>query len=66
MIGLPDAVEEIYTAAITSPTAGDVASRLQEAVDRLHIDEELDSKLDAEMGDIPLRLAPRTVPATKH
>jgi len=66
MIGLPDAVEEIYTAAITSPTAGDVASRLQEAVDRLHIDEELDSKLDAEMGDIPLRLASRPATATKH
>lgn len=67
LIALPDAVEEIYTAAITSPTAGDVASRLQEAVDRLHIDEELDTKLDAELGDLPPRLTPRAVPAnTKH
>lgn len=63
LVGLPDAVEEIYTAAVTSPTAGDVASRLQEAVDRLHIDEELDSKLDAELGDIPMALPPRAAPA---
>lgn len=66
LLGLPDAVEEIYTAAITSPTAGDVASRLQEAVDRLHIDQELDSKLDAELGDVPMRLPPRQTAATKH
>ena len=64
MLGLPDAVEEIYHAAITSPTAGDVASRLQEAVDRLHVEQELDSKLDAELGDIPLRMPPRSSATT--
>jgi hypothetical protein len=56
LLALPDAVEEIYTAAITSPTAGDVASRLQEAVDRLHVEQELDSKLDAELGGVSLRM----------
>jgi hypothetical protein len=72
LLALPDAVEEIYHAAITSPTAGDVASRLQEAVDRLQVEQELDSKLDAELGDVPLRM-PSSAPArgaaaasTKH
>lgn len=66
LLALPDAVEEIYHAAITSPTAGDVASRLQEAVDRLHIEEELDNKLDAELGDLPPRVRAPTAAATKH
>jgi hypothetical protein len=72
ILALPDAVEEIYTAAITSPTAGDVASRLQEAVDRLHVEQELDSKLDAELGDVPLRMPSASAKAagaaatTKH
>lgn len=57
MLALPDAVEEIYHAAITSPTAGDVASRLQEAVERLHVEQELDTRLDAELGEVPLRMS---------
>lgn len=66
LLALPDAVEEIYHAAITSPTAGNVASRLQEAVDRLHIEEELDNKLDAELGDLPARARIPAAAATKH
>lgn len=67
MLALPDAVEEIYHAAITSPTAGNVATRLQEAVDRLHIEEELDHKLDAELGDLPARARlPAAAAATRH
>lgn len=66
MLALPDAVEEIYHAAITSPTAGNVATRLQEAVDRLHIEEELDHKLDAELGDLPVRARIPDAAATKH
>ncbi len=66
LLALPDAVEEIYHAAITSPTAGDVASRLQEAVDRLHIEEELDHNLDAELDDLPVRARIPAAAATKH
>lgn len=67
LLALPDAVEEIYHAAITSPTAGNVASRLQEAVERLHVEQELDSKLDAELGDMPLRMPAAGVAVpTKH
>lgn len=67
LLALPDAVEEIYHAAITSPTAGNVASRLHEAVERLHVEQELDSKLDAELGDMPLRMpSARAAVPTKH
>lgn len=66
MLALPDAVEEIYTSALSSSTAGDVAQRLQEAVDRLQIEEDLDNKLDAELGDIPMRAAARMASTAKH
>ena len=66
MLALPDAVEEIYTSALSNSTAGDVAQRLQEAVDRLQIEEDLDNKLDAELGDMPMRAAARMSSTAKH
>jgi hypothetical protein len=59
LIALPDAVEEIYQAAFTSPAASDVGGRLQEAVDRLHVEEELEQSFKDELEGVLPPLAPR-------
>jgi hypothetical protein len=59
MLSIPDAVEEIYHMVITAPTSGSQADRLQDAINRLHIEENLESAVNDELGDtlprVPLR-----------
>jgi hypothetical protein len=57
MISLPDAVEEIAHAALTSTGANDASRRLMEAVDRLRIEEDLEASVEDELGEaLPQRV----------
>lgn len=49
MLSLPDTVEEIYQTLITTPATGDARGQLQEAIDRLRLEEELDGSYAAEL-----------------
>lgn len=49
ILALPDAVEEIMNAALTSSGANDASQRLQEAVDRLRDEEEAEAVLEQEL-----------------
>jgi len=66
LLSLPDAVEEIYHAVVTSPASGDGGARLQEAVDRLRLEEELESSYGAEISEILPQKAARTLHVVKH
>ncbi len=46
MLALADTFDEIYQAVMTNPTSGELAGQLQEAVERLHIEEDLDLGLE--------------------
>jgi hypothetical protein len=52
LLSLPDTVEEIYQTLITTPAAGDARGQLQEAIERLRLEEELDGSytLDLEQA----------------
>ena len=52
LLSLPDAFDEIYDAVVSLPAGGEGATRLQEAIDRLRLEEELESSLGAEIRDI--------------
>lgn len=49
LLALPDAVEEIMNAALTSRGADDASQRLQDAVDRLHDEEEAEAIIEQEL-----------------
>lgn len=50
LLALPDAVEEIMNAALTSSGADDASRRLQDAVDRLHEEEEAEAIVEEELN----------------
>ncbi|GAB3382680.1 hypothetical protein [Lysobacter fragariae] len=52
MLSLPDTVEEIYQTLITTPAAGDARGQLQEAIERLRMEEELDDSSYAELDQV--------------
>ncbi len=49
MLALADTFDEVYQAVMTNPNSGGVAQQLQQAVERLHIEEELDLGLDQDL-----------------
>jgi hypothetical protein len=53
ILSIPDTLEEIYHTVITAPTSGSQADRLQEAINRLHVEEDLEATLNSELGDSP-------------
>jgi hypothetical protein len=61
LVSIPDAVEEIYHMVITAPTSGSQADRLQDAINRLHIEETLESTVNDELGDTLQRAPLRAV-----
>jgi hypothetical protein len=48
-LSLADTFDEIYQGVMTNPAGDDVGKQLQEAVDRLHIEEDLDLGVDEEI-----------------
>lgn len=61
LLSIPDAVEEIYHMVISAPTSGAQADRLQEAINRLHMEETLEATVNDELGDALPRAALRAV-----
>ncbi len=52
LLSLPDAFDEIYDAVVTLPAGGEGTTRLQEAIDRLRLEEELESSFGDEIREI--------------
>jgi len=52
MLSMSDTFEEVYQRVMTDPTSTDVAQELQNAVERLGIEEELDFAVEEELGDL--------------
>jgi hypothetical protein len=64
LLSLPDAVEEIYQAVITtSSAAADGSGRLTDAIERLRLEEELETSYGEEIREIVPTAAPRPVVA---
>jgi hypothetical protein len=61
LLSIPDAVEEIYHMVISAPTSGAQADRLQDAINRLHLEESLETTVNDELGDALSRPALRMV-----
>ncbi|MBX3692182.1 hypothetical protein [Dokdonella sp.] len=66
LLSLPDAVEEIYHAVVTAPASGGGGTRLQEAVERLRLEEELESSYGAELREIAPQAASRMLAGQRH
>jgi hypothetical protein len=65
LLSLPDAVEEIYQAVVTTPASGEGGTRLQEAIERLRLEEELESSYGAEISEILPQKAARALHVVK-
>jgi hypothetical protein len=61
LLSIPDAVEEIYHMVISAPTSGAQADRLQDAINRLHLEETLEVTVNDELGGAMPRPALRAV-----
>jgi hypothetical protein len=66
LLSLPDAVEEIYQAVVTTPASGEGGTKLQEALERLRLEEELESGYSAEIEDILPQKAARNLHVVKQ
>ena len=66
LLSLPDAVEEIYHAVVTTPASGEGGTRLQEAIERLRLEEELESSYGAEISEFLPQKAARTLHVVKQ
>ncbi|WP_257386866.1 hypothetical protein [Tahibacter caeni] len=66
LLSLPDAVEEIYQAIITNSSAAEGGARLSEAIERLRLEEELESSYGAEIQSIVQPAAARALGAARQ
>ncbi|QSX79871.1 hypothetical protein [Agrilutibacter solisilvae] len=67
LLSLPDTVEEIYQTLITTPAAGDARGQLQEAIERLRLEEELDTSYTVELDQaLPQRVVRAAAQTQKH
>lgn len=48
-LSLADTFDEVYQGVMTNPTGGDIGRQLQEAVERLHIEEDLDLGVEEDL-----------------
>jgi hypothetical protein len=51
MLSMPDQMEEIYQTVVTAPTSSDVGSRLEDAIARLRLEEDVEAELAGDLGD---------------
>lgn len=66
LLSLPDAVEEIYQAIITNSSAAEGGVRLSEAIERLRLEEELESSTSAEIEKLVQPAAARAFGAARQ
>ncbi len=56
LLSLPDSIEELYHAMVTNPVSADATEKLQDAVAKMRIEEDLDLAVDDELENIePMR-----------
>jgi hypothetical protein len=66
MLALPDTLEEIYHAMVTLPASGEGGARLQEAIERLRLEEELENTYGAELRSIVPEADSRILSQARH
>ena len=52
MLAMTDTLEEVYQRVITNPNSDDATSQLQEAVERMKVEEEIDMAVDTELDGL--------------
>jgi hypothetical protein len=52
MLAMSDTLEEVYQRVMLNPHSGDAAGQLQEAVERMKVEEEIDYAVDAELENL--------------
>jgi hypothetical protein len=52
MLAMTDTLEEVYQRVITNPNSDDATTQLQEAVERMKVEEEIDMAVDAELDNL--------------
>lgn len=52
MLSMADTFEEVFQRVMTNPTSSEASGQLQQAVDRMRLEEELDMAVDAELDDL--------------
>ncbi len=52
MLSMVDTFEELYQRVVTNPTSGDVSVQLNDAVERMKVEEQLDLAVEAELADL--------------
>lgn len=52
MLAMSDTLEEVYQRVMLNPHAGDATAQLQEAVERMRVEEEIDYAVDAELDEL--------------
>lgn len=65
LLALPDAVEEIYHAMVTLPASGEDGAKLQEAIERLRLEQELEATYDSEVRALLPQAQARAVSQAK-
>jgi hypothetical protein len=65
LLSMPDAIEEVFQHAVSSPMASDASEKLQEAVDRLGIEEELEADIREELQNISTPRGSKVVPLNR-
>jgi hypothetical protein len=52
MLAMSDALEEVYQGVMSNPASNDASRRLQQAVDRMRIEDDLGSALDEDLEGV--------------
>ncbi len=65
MLAMSDTLEEVYQRVVSNPNSGDTASQLQEAVERMRVEEEIDMAVDSELDELMGRRKKKAAAAAK-
>ena len=49
---MPDAFDEVYQGVMQNPTSSDAVQRLQQAVDRMRVEDELGAAVDEDLASL--------------
>ena len=52
MLAMADTLEEVFQRVVTNPGSSDAANELQEAVERMKVEEEIDLAVDSELDEL--------------
>ena len=52
LIAMPDAFDEVYQGVMQNPTSSDAVQRLQQAVERMRVEDELGAAVDEDLASL--------------